>query len=90
MISPFVYKGRVCLGCPGWPPIFLLVLASSVLGSGFEGFTMSLEGGLDEFREFFFEAATLADCRGYRPGLILIGLAGLWLSSQSFFPGGAH
>jgi len=49
---------RSCLACPGWPPAD--GLPRRLPASGLGGFTISLEGGLELFPEFFFKRATFA------------------------------
>ena len=46
---------RSCLGWPFWPPILRLRFPQDVWL--FFGLTISLEGGLEELREFFFSRA---------------------------------
>ena len=41
-------------GCPGWPPILFFLPRR---GRSLDGATMSLEGGLEEFDEFFLRRA---------------------------------
>ena len=73
---------RRCCSCPGCPPRFRLF---PPLRGGFFGLTMSLDGGLEEFDEFFFALASSASNAAIRScsGAMALATAASIISSTS-------